>query len=152
MRSRWVRVATRRRGGDPAAGRAATRRDSVAVMPREARLIVQLPHGGEAEARLREAPAVAAGDVVLDPRDADADGRIAPPDTGHVVLSVPSPETLTREPENVRRVIDGAGAGDDPLVVVIEAAEELREDELAVVLDAADRTPRPVVLHVAGAA
>jgi hypothetical protein len=121
-------------------------------MPRDARLIVQLPRGGTVEQGLRAAAAVADGEVVLDPRDADADGRIAPPDVGQVVLSVPSPETLVRQPEDVRRVIDRAGAGDEPLVVVVEAAEELREDELGVVLAAADRTERPVVLHLAGRA
>ena len=121
-------------------------------MPADARLIVQVPRGGTAEQRLRDAPAVAGGDIVLDPQPADVNGRIAPPDVGRIVLSVPSPETLTRQPDDVRRVIDGAGAGDEPLVVVIEAAEELRDDELAVVLAAADRTERAVVLHVAGPA
>jgi len=63
---------------------------------------------------------------------------------------VPSPETLSREPEEVRRVIDAAGSGAEPLVVVVEAAEELRDDELAAVLDAADRTSRAVILRVVG--
>jgi hypothetical protein len=119
-------------------------------MPRDARLIVQLPRNSAVERRLRDAPGVAAGEVVLDSRDAGTDGRIAAPDVGRVVLSVPSPEALTRDQDEVRRVIDGAGPGDEPLVVVVEAAEELRDDELAVVLDAADRAARPVVLHVAG--
>jgi hypothetical protein len=118
-------------------------------MPRDARLIVQLPRGGRVEQGLRDAPSVTGGEIVLNSRDADAEGRIAPPDVGQVILSVPSPESLTREPETVRRVIDGAGDGEEPLVVIVEAAEELRDDELAVVLDAADRTERPVVLHVA---
>jgi len=121
-------------------------------MPRDARLIVQLPRGSAVERRLRDAPGIADGEIVLDPRDADANGRIAPPDAGQVVFSVPSPEALTREQDEVRRVIDRAGTGDEPLVVVVEAADELRDDELAVVLDAADRAPRPVVLHVAGEA
>jgi hypothetical protein len=121
-------------------------------MPSDTRLIVQLPRGGSVEQRLRDAPGIADGEIVLDSRDPDADGRIAPPDVGQVVLSVPSPESLTREQDEVRRVIDRAGAGDEPLVVIVEAAEELRDDELAVVLDAADRTSRPVVLHVAGGA
>jgi hypothetical protein len=141
-------LVTRRACGYPSAEEPS----SVAVMPRDARLIVQLPRNGAVERRLRDAPGVAAGEVVLDSRDADADGRIAPPDVGRVVLSVPSPEALTRDQDEVRRVIDGAGPGDEPLVVVVEAAEELRDDELAVVLDAADRAPRPVVLHVAGGA
>jgi hypothetical protein len=123
-------------------------------MPGEARLIIQLPRGGAVERQLRDEPpaSVAGGDVVLDPRPANDEGRIQPPDAGQVVLSVPSPETLTREPENVRRVIDRAGTGVEPLVVVVQAAEQLRDDELAVVLDAADRSPRPVVLCVAGGA
>jgi hypothetical protein len=33
-------------------------------------------------------------------------------------------------------------------VIVIEAAEELRDDELAPVLDAAARAPRPVILRI----
>ena len=66
------------------------------------------------------------------------------------MLSVPSPETLSREPDEVRRVIDGAGSGPEPLVVVVEAADELRADELAAVLDAADRTSRAVILRVVG--
>jgi hypothetical protein len=143
-----MRLVTRRACGYPAA----EERSSVAAMPRDARLIVQLPRGGAVERGLRQAPGIAAGEIVLDPRDSDVDGRIAPPDVGQVVLSVPSPESLTREQDEVRRVIERAGPGDEPLVVVVEAAEELRDDELAVVLDAADRAPRPVVLHVAAEA
>src|SRR3954469_2097284 len=143
-----MRLVTRRACGYLAAG------DPVAsaVMPHEARLIVRLPRGGSVEQRLRDTAAVAAGDIALDPRDADADGPIAPPAGGQILVSWPSPETFVRAPARVRRVIDGAGDGDAPLVVVVEAAEELRDDELAVVLDAADRTERPVVLHVAGPA
>jgi hypothetical protein len=46
-------------------------------------------------------------------------------------------------------VIAGAGTGVEPLVVVVEAAEELREDELAPVLEAARHTDRGVILRVA---
>src|SRR6187200_474607 len=98
-------------------------------MAREARLILQIARGGAVERRLREAPPAAV-----------AAGRLEPPSAGDVVLSVPSPETLTREPDEVRRVIDRAGTGVEPLVVVIEAADDLRDDELAVVLDAAEHT------------
>ena len=116
-------------------------------MAHEARLIIQVARGGAVARQLeRDRPA----DVALDTRPADENGRIEPPEAGRVVLSVPSPETLTREPEEVRRVIDDAGPGPEPLVVVIEAADELRADELAVVLDAADRTSRPVILRVVG--
>ena len=40
------------------------------------------------------------------------------------------------------------GAGVEPVVVVVEAADEFREDELAAVLDAARRTSRPVIVRV----
>ena len=121
-------------------------------MAREARLILQIARGGAVERRLREAPptAVSDGDIALDTRPADTDGRLEPPSAGDVVLSVPSPETLTREPDEVRRVLDQAGTGVEPLVVVIEAADELRDDELAVVLDAADHASRPVILRIMG--
>lgn len=61
---------------------------------------------------------------------------------------MPSPESLSREPDEVTRVISRAGAGVEPLVLVIEAADELREEELTVVLAAAERTSRAVVLRV----
>ena len=64
------------------------------------------------------------------------------------MLSVPSPETLAREADEVRRVITHADAGAEPLVVVVEAAEELRDDELAVLVEAARRTPRQVILRI----
>ena len=35
----------------------------------------------------------------------DAEGNLVPPDVGEVVLSVPSPEALRREEDEVRRVI-----------------------------------------------
>jgi hypothetical protein len=67
---------------------------------------------------------------------------------GKIVLSVPSPEALVREAGEVRRVIAGASAGAEPLVVVVEAAEELRDDELAAILDAARHTSPPVILRI----
>jgi hypothetical protein len=45
-------------------------------------------------------------------------------------------------------VIDRAGAGIEPLVVLVEAADELREDELAVVIEAAAHAHRAVILRI----
>jgi hypothetical protein len=73
---------------------------------------------------------------------------LEPPIAGQVVLSLPSPEALRREPDAVRDAIDEAGTSTEPIVVVIEAAEELREEELAAVVAAADRARRPVILRV----
>jgi hypothetical protein len=115
------------------------------------RLLIQLARDGALDRQLQSDPpqSVADGDVVVERLAADAGGRLGPPEVGQVVLSVPSPETLGREPEEVRRVIDGAGAGAEPVIVVVEAAEELREEELSTVLDAADRTRRAVILRIA---
>ena len=71
-----------------------------------------------------------------------------PPNAGEVVLTVPSPEALSRDPAQVRRVIDRAGTGTEPLVIVIDDAEELREDELAGLVQAAARSSRPVIVRV----
>jgi hypothetical protein len=57
-------------------------------------------------------------------------------------------EALTREAVEVRRVIAQAGTGVEPLVVVVEAAEELREEELRAVLEAAGHTSRAVILRI----
>ncbi|MBO0817129.1 MAG: hypothetical protein J2P30_18540 [Actinobacteria bacterium] len=119
-------------------------------MTSDAVVIVQLPRGGAADRYLRTYPPpdVASGRVVVDPVAAGPDGRLGPPETGEVVMSVLSPEALTRDRQEVRDVIRQAPAEAGPLVIIVEAAEELREDELAVVLDAAARARRSVILRV----
>ena len=120
-------------------------------MPIAAPVIVQVAQGAAVERRLRSDPpgSLASGAAVLDVVPADERGRPESPAAGVVVLTVPSPEALARQADDVRRVIDGAGDGVDPLVVVVEAAEELRDDELAAVVDAAGRTRRSVILRIA---
>jgi hypothetical protein len=115
-------------------------------------LIIQLPRGGAVDRQLSAATprSIAGGDVVVSRGPTDSDGYLEPPAAGEVVLSVPSPEALAREADEVRRVIRGAGTGVEPLVVVVEAAEELRDDELDAVLDAAGRTSRAVILRIMG--
>ena len=121
-------------------------------MADQPRLIIQLPRGGAVDRQLRSQPPerVASGEVVVEVGPTDAAGHLEPPAAGQVVLSVPSPEALQREADEVRRVIAQAGTGVEPLVVVVEAAEELREDELAAVLDAASHTSRAVILRIIG--
>jgi hypothetical protein len=113
-------------------------------------LVIQVPSGSPVERQLDMDPpaSLAAGEVVVESVAPDDDGNLDPPVDGEIVLSVPSPETLAREADEVRRVIDGAGTGVEPLVVVIEVAEELRDDELNAVLEAAPRAPRPVIVRV----
>ena len=116
-------------------------------MTHHPRLIIQVPGGGAIARQLSAQPPA---DVVIDVGPTDAEGNLEPPAAGEVVLSVPSPEALAREAGEVRRVIaHGPAPGVEPLVILVEAAEELRDDELAVVLDAADDAPRAVILRVA---
>jgi hypothetical protein len=119
-------------------------------MTDEVDLIVQLPLGGTTDQNLRAEPppSVRSGRVALDQVPPRADGRLAPSETGEVILSVLSPEALTREPDQVRNVILGAPAVGEPLLILVEAAEQLREDELTVVADAAREAGRPVILRV----
>jgi hypothetical protein len=114
------------------------------------RIIIQVPRGSEVDRRLTAQPpnAVVSGEAVVESEAADPAGYLEPPDVGEVVLSVPSPETLARERDEVRRVIAKAGPGAEPLFVLVEAAEELRDDELGAVVDAAERTSRPVILRI----
>jgi hypothetical protein len=123
---------------------------SIAVYGRgmapESPLIVELPLDGAVHVQFQDEPPPA--EVAVRPLPADDAGRIEAPDAGQVVMSVLSPEGLVRESDEVRRVIDEAGTGDEPLVVVVEAAEELREDELAAILDPARASRRPVILRI----
>ena len=118
----------------------------------EPSLIVQLPRGGAVDRQLSAQPlaSVAGGEVVVEVAPTDADGHLEALAAGQVVLSVPSPEALLRQAADVRRVIGQAGTGVEPLVVVVEAAEELRDEELAVVVEAARHTSRAVILRIVG--
>jgi hypothetical protein len=113
-------------------------------------LIIELPRGGAVERQLGEQPlaAVADGEAVVEPGPTDAEGSLEAPAAGEVVLSVSSPEALRHEAVEVRRVIEHAGTGTEPLLLVVEAAEELREDELAAVLEAAEHARRTVILRI----
>jgi hypothetical protein len=119
-------------------------------MADQPRLILQVPRGGAVDRQFGlHAPAsVASGEVVVEVGPTDAKGNLEPPAVGQVVLSVPSPEALKREAREVRRVIARAGTGIEPLVIIVQAAEEVREDELAAVLDAAGHTSRAVILCI----
>ena len=119
-------------------------------MINEASLIVQLPRDGAVDRRFRTSPppSVTSGRVALEHVAADVEGRLGPPQAGEVVMSVLSPEALIREKQQVQDVVRGAAGTGEPLVIIVEAAEELREDELAAVLAATAHTHRPVILRV----
>jgi hypothetical protein len=113
-------------------------------------LILQIPAGGALDRALREDPpaVLTGGEVVVERGQTDEQGVLDPPIAGQVVLSVPSPEGLRREAGTLGKVIDRAGTSTEPIVIVVEAADELREDELTAVAAAARRAPRPVILRV----
>jgi hypothetical protein len=113
------------------------------------RVIVELARDGAVDRYLRAEPppSLASDQVVLDRIEVDPPGDIGPPEVGEVVLSVLSPEGL-RDAQGVRDAVAQTEVSDEPLTIVVEAAEELREDELAVVLDAARRADRQVVLRI----
>jgi hypothetical protein len=98
-------------------------------MSHQPRLIIQLPRGGAVDRQLaaQTPPSVSSGDVVIDPGPTDDEGYLEAPAAGQVVMSVPSPEGLARQ-----------------------AAEELRDDELAPILEAAGRSSRAVILRIMG--
>jgi hypothetical protein len=113
-------------------------------------LIIQLPRDGAVDRQLSTQPpaSVVGGEVVVEVGPTDAEGNLEPADAGEVVLSVASPEALARDAGEVQRVIAHAGTGIQPLIVEVEAAEELRDDELAPVLEAAAHASRTVILRV----
>jgi hypothetical protein len=113
-------------------------------------LIVQVPRGGGVHRQLeaRALPSMESGKVVVEAGPTDAMGNLEASAAGQVVLSLPSPEALEQEAGQVRRVIAHAGTGIEPLVVELEAAEELRENELAALLDATSHASRAVILRI----
>jgi hypothetical protein len=113
-------------------------------------LIIQVPRGSAVDRQLHSQPpeSVVGGEIVVEVGPTDSEGVLEAPVAGEIVLSLPSPEGLEREADEVRRVIRLAGTGVEPLVVVIEAAEELRDEELAPLLDAAGHASRAVILRI----
>lgn len=118
-------------------------------MAKEVGLVVELTRGSAVDRNVRAdvPPSIKSGRVALDHIEADDLGRLSPPPAGEVVLTVLSPEALRRDPQVIRDAIDQADS-DQPPVIVVEAAEYLREDEIAAVLDAADRADRTVILRI----
>ena len=116
----------------------------------EAGLIVQVPRDGAVDRNWREdMPAsVASHEAIVERLPAEPDGTLEPPEAGEIVMSVLSPEAFAAEPDEVWNAVTGAPPGEQALVILVEAAEYLREDELAVVLDAARRSHRLVILRV----
>jgi hypothetical protein len=119
-------------------------------VPNEQKLIIQVPRGSAVARLLSEEPprSVASGDVVVELGPTDAQGYLEAPSAGQVVLSVPSSEALEREPGDVRRAIGQSGTGVEPLLVVIEAAEQIRDEELDVLVDAARHSSRAVIVRI----
>jgi hypothetical protein len=112
-------------------------------------LIIQLPAGSALDLQLQKEPPPSAADrrVVIEPVQPGADGRIVPPEAGRVVLSFLSPEDLRREAEQIGREFS-LNTGSEPPVVVLQVAEELREDQLGILLRAAEQAKRTVLLCV----
>ena len=120
---------TLEQSGDP--------RRSAPPVDNEAKLIIQLPRDSSVDAHLREEPpaSLADGRVVLEHLPPGPDGKLTPSAAGEILLTVPSPETLRREPYEVLRVVTEAAEDGGPLVVLVEGAEFLRDDEIGAVLE-----------------
>ena len=118
-------------------------------MAKEVGVIVELARDSVLDRNLRAdmPPSVPSGRVVLDHLPADENGRLGPPPAGQVVMSVLSPEAL-RDRQAVRSSVTQADTGDQPPMILVAAAEYLREDELTAVLEAADLADRTVILRV----
>jgi hypothetical protein len=116
----------------------------------EAELIIQLPRDSSIDAHLREEPPASLADsrVVVEHLSAGPDGRLPRPSAGEIVLTVPSPEALQRDPNEILNVVLAAAEDGGPLVVVVEGAEYLRDDEIGAVLDAAAATKRVLLLRI----
>jgi hypothetical protein len=115
-----------------------------------AELIIQLPRGSSVDLHLQEEPPASIADsrVVLEHLPVDDDGKLLPPRAGEIILRVPSPEALRRERQAILDEVVAAAADGGPLVVLVEGAEYLRDNEIDAVLGAADATKRVLILRI----
>lgn len=118
-------------------------------MAEQPALIIQVPRGSAIERQLRDRPPpVLRGHGVLVQTAATDDEGNLEALAGEVVLSVPAPQELVRQADEMQRVLTQARTGTAPLVIVVEAAEELQDDQAALVVEAARRAVRPVILRI----
>jgi hypothetical protein len=112
-------------------------------------LIIQVPRGSAIERQLRDEPpaSLRTADVVVQTGPTDEHGVLEGL-AGEVVLSLAAPEGLRRHTAELRHVLAQAGSGTAPLVVVIEAGEELLEEEVATLVGAAASARRTVILRI----
>jgi hypothetical protein len=112
-------------------------------------LIIQVPSGSAIERQLRDSPPTALDghDVIVQTGPTDARGVLEEMG-GDVVLALPAPQELGRRAAELKRVLDQAGSGTAPLVVVVQAAEELHETQAAPLVGAARAAHRPVILRI----
>lgn len=113
----------------------------------DAAIVIEVAQDTALERRLRRL-ASADAEVVIVGLAADPDGRLTAPRRGQVVLSVASPEALPVHSDAIRRVVDRAGGGSEPLVIEVKELEALREEELRPVVEAARHARRGVILRV----
>jgi hypothetical protein len=108
-----------------------------------------VPRGSAIESQLRNEPPTAFTEdhVVVQTGPTDDRGNLEAM-AGEIVLSVPSPEEFDRQGENLQRVLRQAGTGTSPLVVVVEAAEMIQDQQAAAIAAAARDARRPVILRV----
>ena len=118
-------------------------------MPDQPTLIIQVPRGSAIEQQLQAAPppAVSRDQILVQTAATDSEGNLEAL-AGEVVLSVLAPEELARRADEVEHILRRAGTGTAPLVIVVEAAEELQEDQVAPIVQAAQHTSRPVILRI----
>lgn len=118
-------------------------------MADEPTLIIQVPRGSAIERQLREQPPAALADhnVLVQDGPTDEQGNLEAL-AGEVVFSIPGPQELARESDELQRAVRQAGTGTAPLIVLIEAAEEFEDEQLAAVVAAAEHARRPVILRV----
>ena len=118
-------------------------------MAEQPTLIIQVPSGSAIERQLKgRPPASLIGDDVLVQTGPTDERGVLEEMAGDVVLALPAPQELGRHTADLRRVLDQAGPGTAPLVVVIQAGEELLEEEAAPLVGAARAARRPVILRV----
>ena len=88
-------------------------------MAEQPTLIVQVPGGSAIERQLRDRPpASLIGDDVLVQTGPTDERGVLEEMAGDVVLALPAPEELGRQAGELTRVLDQAGPGTAPLVVV----------------------------------
>jgi hypothetical protein len=118
-------------------------------------VVIRVYDGGRIAKQLREDPpsAIKEGQVAVEPvRDEDDNdgsaGQVVPPGTGGGAFVIRTLDALMAQRIEVREKVADAGGRGEPFHITVESADEIRNEHVEMLLEAAENVGQVVIIRV----